>query len=639
MKQSLELAAPFSDHCVLQRDRPIRIWGWDLPARQVRVALLGETRLASASSTSGADGSFSCMLPALAAGGPYRLEVEGSSYIVLEDVLVGEVWLASGQSNMEWTVAQADYAEETIASANSARIRCLKMPRASAREAQVRAAASWEPLLRESVASVSAVAYAFACELERELGVPIGIIDAAYGGTRVEAWTSEAALGRELDLSAELRRFYPPAAEREALEAEYRARLLAWEKEQLPDDPGNRGEALGYAATDFDDSGWRSLMAPGTWQGAGMRFNGVVWYRRAVDVPAAWQGVAAILSLGVIDDFDHSYVNGALVGAHPKGTPEAYKIERRYRLAPGALRAGRNLIAVRVFDHFGEGGFLSPSHLLYLENAETGERIALAGEWRAGVEHEIPLVPGSVFATYPGPPDPLNLQNAPAGLFNGMLAPLIPLGLAGILFYQGESNVDEHASYARRFRALVRDLRTRFGQGQLPFLFAQLAAFEASPNWPRLREAQAQLLDEPETGMVCTLDIGARHDIHPRNKREVGRRFALLALNQCYGRAGLLAQGPALAKVRIQGDECSLEFRHADGLTTSDAEPPRGFELAAADGRFVTARARIEGKRVLLSSNDVREPVAVRYAFSDYPEVNLVNAAGLPALPFRSDGF
>jgi sialate O-acetylesterase len=294
-------------------------------------------------------------------------------------------------------------------------------------------------------------------------------------------------------------------------------------------------------------------------------------------------------------------------------------------------------VAVRVFDHFGGGGFAGPASEMFLECASRGERIPLAGPWRLAVEREIPLLPMSVFESLPPAPLALALQHAPGALFNGMLAPLIPYGLRGAIWYQGESNVDRHQEYRKLFVAFLRDLRTRWGQGQFPFYFVQLANFAASPTWPRLREAQAAADNEPETGMVVTLDVGDSNNIHPTNKQEVGRRLALWARARTYGEAALVCQGPRLERVSIEGSQVRVRFGSAAGLATADGRAPRAFTLAGPDGRHVAAQASIEAGDVLLSSPEVTRPCVVRYAFTDDPDVNLVNGAGLPAAPFRTD--
>jgi sialate O-acetylesterase len=379
------------------------------------------------------------------------------------------------------------------------------------------------------------------------------------------------------------------------------------------------------------------LSLPAFWQHHGLAFNGVVWFRRTFELTADLAAQDLELGLGAIDDFDHTYVNGTLVGSLPDGTPNAFQTQRRYRVPQSLLRPGKNVIAVRVFDRFGEGGFAGPANAMRLRGTRSPELgIPLNGSWRYDVEQRIPLVPGSVYETYPTPPLSLAREHAPAHLHNGMIAPVAPATLSGVLFYQGESDVETHATYAARLRALIADLRRRFRRADLPFLNVQLAGFRAWPAWALLREAQADALSEPHTGMVTALDVGEAFDVHPRDKQSVGYRLSLLARALVYGERELPHSGPVFERAKFEEEMCRLHFAHADGLRSRNPNELRGFELAADDGEFHPANAHIEGVSVILRSDRVRRPRAARHAFSDYPKVDLENAAGLPAFPFRT---
>jgi sialate O-acetylesterase len=628
------LASLFSDHAVLQAERACPVWGWDSPGQALTLRLGGE----EASTRAGADGRFELELPARAAGGPYTLEVEGSTRVSVEDVWFGEVWLASGQSNMEWRVAASHDAAREIAAAQLPLIRAFKVPPRPSATPELDCAGAWVPCSPESVGELSAVGYFFARELWRARGVPIGIIDATWGGTRIEAWASSEALAPLVpELEAQRAQLASELADLPALRARYERTLLDWQQSHMPVDAENAGFAQGWAAPEHPDADWLALDMPTFWQSHGMAFNGVVWFRRAVTLPSSWAGRELVLSLGALDDFDDSYFDGALVGRTPPGTLEAHRLLRRYAIPGERVRGGSHVLAVRVFDHFGGGGFAGPAGEMFIECPALGERIALHGPWRLRVEREIPLVPMSVFETLPPPPLALAQQNAPAALFCGMIAPLIPYALRGALWYQGESSVDQHRRYRALQVALIRDYRTRWRQGQFPFYYVQLANYAATAHWPRLREAQAQAASEPQTGMVVTFDIGNPNDIHPTNKQEVGRRLSLWARARVYGEPSLAHEGPTLAAVTIERSLARVRLANAAGLRTSDGHAPRGFTLAGADGRHVPASARIEGDEVLLSCADVPRPSAVRYAFVDTLAANLQNAAGLPAAPFRTD--
>lgn len=636
----LSLASPFSDHMVLNSGAGQPIWGWDRPGQRVSAWVEGAaTASEPVFTTALLDGSFRLTLPELAVGGPYRLCVSGSSEARVEDVLVGEVWLVSGQSNMEWPVSASADAEREIASANQTRIRMLKVAPTAASAPARRVAGAWRVTSPAEVGRFSAVGYYFARALQERLKVPIGIIDATWGGTPIHAWTSVEALRSTMpDVEQRLAALAAQAHRLPALRREYEATLAAWERRVFPADPGNLGVGLGYTELSFDDSSWKTMELPRFWQELGMAHNGVVWFRRTLDLPPALRGRDLELHLGAIDDFDHSYVNGELVGSHPDGTPGAFQLPRRYPIPARLTREGRLAVSVRVFDHFGQGGFVGPRSELFLSlpNAE-GERVPLSGSWRFHVEHALPLVPNEVFQSYPSPPELLAQHQQPAALFNGMLAPLVPFGLRGFLWYQGESDVERHSLYRARQIALIRDLRTRFGQGQLPFYFVQLAGFRATAEWPFLREAQAESLSEPETAMATAVDLGEPLDIHPKNKQEVGRRLANLALCRAYGCSDVACLGPTLARTQIAGAHVTVHFAHASGLRTRGGGSATGFELAGPDRVYHPAHAVLQGETAVVGSELVAAPVAVRYAFSDDPLGNLENAAGLPALPFRTD--
>jgi sialate O-acetylesterase len=643
------LSALFNNHMVLQRQRTNPVWGWDRPQQTITLRVerppSTEPIVSPVSVVAGPDGSWRIDCPELPAGGPYRVRLKGSSERTIEDVLVGEVWLASGQSNMEWNLSATDGAEADIAAAHLPQIRQAYVQHAATSEPQRNAQASWRVCSPESAGQFSAVGYHFARELHQRLGVPVGIINSSWGGTRVEAWTSVEALRPVMDVDTELARARNTDKPLAQLKSEYDARVAAWAKSVFPTDTGNEGEASGWATEACEPASWKPMNVPGAWQHQGLKHNGAIWFRRTVEIPAAWAGRDLELSLGVLDDFDCTYFNGQRVGAHPQGTPDAHLIARRYVVTGAVVKAGASEIAVRIFDHFGEGGFLGQPNALFLKPArispgDTAGLIPLAGRWLTRVERVLPLASNEIFKTHPAPPTALEVQNHPGALFNGMIAPLIPYGIRGAIWYQGESNVGSYASYHERFTAMIRDWRTRWGVGHFPFLFVQLANFRDTPGWAYLREAQARTLAEPATGMAVTIDIGDAGDIHPRNKRDVGSRMARIALADTYGVDGIVSSGPQLSRVEIAGKAARVFLTSAAGLRARDRGAAiKGFALAGADGKFHPAGARIEKDVVVLTSENVLHPIAVRYAWADDPDANLENEAGLPAAPFRTDGW
>lgn len=644
----LRLGFPFSSGMVLQRDRTNLIWGKDRAGQELEIALTSASERRTARTIADETGAFELSLPPLPAGGPYRLVVEGSSVVTIDDVLVGEVWLCSGQSNMEWPVSASSDADATIEAAGDPLLRVIKVRTQTAWEPSASASGSWEPASPEYVARFTAVGYSFARELREHLGVPVGIIDATWGGTTIAAWTSEAAL-RALDgtIDEKLATLRSQQPDEPRIRREFAEQMATWERASLPADPPHTGVDRGFASIDFDDSAWQSMNLPGLWQHRGMEFNGVVWFRRQVEIPAAWAGRELTLGLGNIDDFDHTYFNGELVGAHAKGTPAACTISRSYVVPAHLVKAGRAVVAVRVFDHVGEGGFLGPRREMTLapsdasgspSNGASPDAIALSGPWRLFAEYPIPLVPGSVWQTYPNPPLLLTPQHRPAALHNGMIAPVAPYGIRGVLWYQGESDVWRYAEYDRAQSALARDLRAHFRQGTLPFLFVELAGFEADGNWALFREAQQRATAEPGMALVTARDIGDANDIHPRNKREVGRRLALVAQKRVYG-LDVDATFPRFSRMEVDGGAARVWFDCAAPLTTPTGSAALvGFEIAGADGQYHSAEATLEWDHVLVQSLRVPHPVHVRYAFTDTGEGNLVSQSGLPALSFRTDG-
>jgi sialate O-acetylesterase len=636
MTEQLTLAATLGDHMVLQRGAPLVFRGAGTPGELVTLSWATERGLLEGEARVDALGSWRLTVGAQPAGGPYQLCFQCRETVWLSDVWVGELWLASGQSNMEWTVAQSAEAEQELALATEPRLRWLFVERRALREAAAEPRGEWRVVTPDTAPRMTAIGYAFARRLCAELNVAVGIVDASWGGTPLEAWSSHESLAPHLDLPGELAAWEGEERDLDVTRAAHAETLRAWERRYLVQDDSNRGQADGWHRA---EPSWDAptLSVPTLWQRHGLAFNGAVWFRRELMLPADWVSPSTLV-LGRIDDFDHTYVNGELVGSHPQGTPYSCDIERRYPVPAELLRAGRNVLTVRVFDHVGEGGFLDPPSRLYLESA-TGQRLLLAGPWQYRVERAVPLVPGSVWAEYPSTPRALRPQDRPASLFLGMIAPLLPLALRGVLWYQGEANVAQHAVYARRFAALVQDWQGRFtaaGDGAVWFLFAQLASFRASEDWALLREAQSRALSCAHTGMVVTLDIGDPDDIHPRNKREVGRRLALVALERAYGRQVGPTRGPLPTSIEFNGGAASVAYAGQAALGTTDGGAAvSGFELETADGAVHPLSAQLEGTSVRVLLPLGVEPRWLRYAFRDVPEINLVNVAGLPAEPFR----
>ena len=639
-RAEVRVPALIGDHMVVERGQPVKLWGTAAPGEVVRAALAGQRGETKAD----AAGRWKLALPALPAGGPYVLTIDASNKLAFSDVWSGEVWLASGQSNMELPLSRSAGAQEAAAGGCSGlRLFTVATTTAAAPKSDVDGA--WKGCDAETAAAFSAVAFHFGRDLHRSLGVPVGLIHASWGGTPAEAWTPREALLAEPALRPMIDA-YDEAANDPARQAEARRQLADWEAHNFQQDAGNKGEAKGYARPDLPAKGWAKMDLPRVWEDAGLAIDGAVWFRREIDIPAAWAGADLALSLGPLDDFDVTYWNGERVGATGADTPQYWSVPRHYTVPARLARAGRNVIAVRVFDHYGNGGFSGAAAQLTVGPAKSDAKggaapLLLAGAWLYKIEKGLkPIV--ADFGKRPRVPGPDDF-NSPSVIWNGMIAPLVPYPLAGVIWYQGESNASRAAQYRTLFPTLIRSWRAAHASPALPFLFVQLPGFESSPaplgqgEWAELREAQAAALQLPETGMAVTIDIGEAHDIHPKNKREVGRRLALQALALVY-KKDVIATGPMYRAAKRQGAAIRVRFTSvAGGLVTTDGAPPRGFLIAGADRIWHPADARIDGDFVVLTSPEVSEPLAIRYAWGNDPPNNLRSQADLPAAPFRSD--
>ena len=617
----VRLSEVFGEHMVLQRDRPLRIWGQATPGQSLTVELGGRTGTARA----GSDGRWRVQLAPLPAGGPHRLVVKGDETVALNDVLIGDLWLLGGQSNMEWPLEQTDTGPQEVASPQNQQLRHLRVPlRASVNPEAEIAPAPWVVAQPGRVAEFSAIGYHFAKQMQAVQGVPIGLINTAWGGSMLETWMSREAALRDPDLAPTVRTLPGDnAAFSAALGQRLLPRVVAWQK-GLPLDGA---DASGWSAAADIDANWPTLQAPGVWEGQGLAdVDGVVWMRKRIELSAAQAAGAAELHLAKVDDCDEVWVNGQKVGGQC-GWDQA----RHYALPAGLLRAGANWIAVRVTDNGGGGGIHGNAGDLRLDTA--AGPVPLAGAWRARVE-KLVAAGGPV------------ANNAPALGHNGLIAPLQGLSVRGVLWYQGEENSGRAAAYADGFKRLIQDWRGQFGDPKLPFFFVQLASWlplaDNKPDgngWAELRASQAAALALPHTGMATAIDVGDTVDIHPRNKRTVGQRLAGLAMHELGLRAAP-ATGPRLSGHQAKGGQFELRFdTTVGGLRTARAgEAPRGFYVAGADRRWVPAEARIDGDRIVLRSAAVTTPVAARYAWvNNASEANVVGGDGLPLPPLRTD--
>ena len=590
---------------VVQQESEVAFWGWAEPGEAIAVkASWGAT----AAATAGKDGRWKTQLATPRASEQrHKIEVKGKNALVLDDVLAGEVWLCGGQSNMEWAFAFGgvnDAAKERAA-ANDPLVRLFDVPNVIAAEPRDDCDARWVAVTPASVNEFSCVGWFFARELRRELGVPVGLVGVNWGGTVAQAWMRREAL-----------------APFERLQPELEALSSTWERWWALLDERDLGARNGWAAAEFDDSGWSDVTLPDAFVGL-ENVDGAVWYRRTLEtLPHEQVGKDVVLSLGAIDDMDQVFLDGKKIGGlevHGRWT-EA----RTYTLPAAAMTPGRHVIAVRVVDTGGGGGIAGgASGVVELGGVPLGDgwkrRLGCGGD-------ELPPLPGG------GQLHP----NLASVLWNGLVAPVVPFGVRGALWYQGESNRGRAAEYLALMKGLIGDWRAQFGRSEMPFLFVQIAPFDYDGSraaTAELRQAQFETLAVPHTGMVVTTDIGNAKDIHPGNKQEVGRRLALWALAETYVEEVGEWSGPLHESHAVEGDAIRVRFSHAEGLVAKGGAPT-DFELCGADGVWHAATATIDGATVVVRAAAVPKPTDVRFGFADSCTPNLFNAAGLPASPF-----
>ncbi len=632
-RAEVRLPSIIGDNMVLQQGVKVRIWGKATAGEKITVTFEKK----SVNTVADAQGRWQVWLGPLKAGGPSELTIKGDNVLTVKNVLVGEVWICSGQSNMEWALVNTVNGNEAVAQANYPEIRLFTVEHNTSTSQLDDVKGRWVVTKPEDAAGFSAVGYFFGREIHQQLKIPVGLINTSWGGTPAEAWTALEALRSSVELKPILDRYESSLNALPQTKAAYERALIEWEQKNLYVDGENKGEALGYANPAISTTDWSKMDLPKQFESAGLQLDGVVWFRKVVDVPASWAGKDLVLNLTAIDDYDVTYFNGTKIGSTGRETPNSYIVPRKYAVPGSLVRAGRNVIAVRVFDRAGEGGFGRGGEMSLRLNAN--DQIALRGDWDYKVE--LALEPKNPdWGTRPEPVGAAN-QNSPGVLYNAMLAPLMPFAIRGAIWYQGESNAGRAYQYRTLFPTMIRNWRSAWGY-DFPFYFVQLPNWRArqeapsESDWAELREAQAMTLREANTGMAIAIDVGEGEDLHPRNKLDVGRRLASLALANVYGKA-IVPSGPLFDRFVIEGNKVRISFKYGQGLKTRDGGPVKGFAIAGADRKFVWADARIEGDTVVVSSPAILKPAAVRYAWGDNPLVNLYNKAGLPASPFRTD--
>ncbi len=617
----IRLPVIFSDGMVLQRDTKFTIKGWGLPGEKVTLTFKGE----KFSAKTGKDGNWSLELPPQKAGGPFEMVFRGKNEIKVSNILFGDVWICSGQSNMVLPMERVKekYPEE-IASANYPQIRNFFVPTKTNLNgpSEDLPPGSWKEANPEDVLTFGAVAYFFARKLYSEFEVPIGLINASVGGTPIEAWISEEGFHEFTDVLETIEKNKDTA---------YVSSFRRPRGSFRPPPPKDKGmlERPKWYEESYDPKGWYNINIPGYWEDQGVRdLNGVVWYRREIEVPERMTGVPAKLFMGRIVDADEVYVNGKKVGNITYQYPP-----RRYEISADVLKPGKNTIVIRVTNNSGKGGFV-PDKPYYL--TANNQEIDLKGTWKYKV--------GEAFESrnFEGPF--FSAQNQPSSLYNAMVAPLTDQKIKGFIWYQGETNSWNPEPYFGYMKALISDWRSKWKNDELPFLYVQLANFmetdylPTESKWAELRFAQFKTLSVPNTAMAVAIDLGEWNDIHPLNKKDVGERLALGAFKLAYN-MDVVYSGPLYESANKEGNKIVVTFKSVgSGLITNDDEELRRFEIAGEDGKFVWARAKIIGNTVEVWNEEIENPVKVRYAWCDNPrDANLYNKEGLPASPFETE--
>lgn len=627
-----------SNGMVLQRDENLKIWGWANENEKISISFLNKNYETVADKS----GNWEVQIPKQKAGGPYQMTINGDNQIVIDDILFGDVWICSGQSNMELPITRVKVAYPgLVESSENDNIRhfAVNTTYEFNEQRQDFQTGDWKKATPENVEQFSAVGYFFAKSLYEKYQVPIGLIRIAVGGSPAEAWLSESTIKAKYPNFNTLLEKYKNKDTVASIIANDRAAVDNWNKNIDANDLGLLEEPK-WRDNDLDFKEWKTFTVPGLWEknpfiedaqesqlnvSGRAASSGVIWFKKEIQVTKEQLGKDNLLVLGVLVDRDEVFVNGKFVGSTGYQYPP-----RRYKVPSEVLKEGKNIITVRLVSNNGNGGFVPDKHYgLTLGN----DTIPLTGEWKYKVGYSSPRMPaGQVTFHY-----------QPSSLFNAMVSPLKNYGNKGVIWYQGESNTSNPKEYENSFADVILDWRKHFSDPKMPFLFVQLANFmeesdqPQESNWAETREVQRKTLRIPNTAMVVLTDAGEWNDIHPLDKKTVGDRLALAARNQAYGDKKVVYSGPALKSYKIKGNKFILQFDHVgSGLTTRDNEALQHFAIADESGKFHWAKAEIKGRNVIVWNDSISNPTRLRYGWSHNPlKANLYNKEGLPASPFE----
>ena len=627
LSAQLVLPSVFSDNMVLQRDIKIPVWGKAKPRSRVTVSFLNQKISVIADD----EGCWKVELaPVKANFNPQKMTIEtDNDKIVFKNVLVGDVWLCSGQSNMQFDLAHDKFVNKFAPTNTIQNIRYFSVWRFNFKPYECdNCFGEWNACAPDCTNKLSAVAFYFARALENKINAPIGLLEADYGGTRVEAWTDANTLRKWQHLKDELAPLlkFKNNKDFSYLKKMEKAKWFADLKKV------DKGFAENWMSPNINDANWKSIQNPIQWKNANLKnYSGTLWYRKKILIPEDWKNKNIVINIGPTLDYEITWLNGKEIGAFlmPFGNwyPHSYVVKK------GEFKTGENTIVVCVFGYSDNAGMLghSDSARVFPED-DIEKSIRLNGKWK--------IAKGCPADKYVKAPPSLTLNpNTLSLLFNSMIAPVIPYAIKGAIWYQGESNRANANQYTEMFTDMIKSWRAHWEQGDFPFYFVQIAPFnynDGATSAP-LQEAQRLALTLTNTGMAVTMDIGDLKDIHPTNKKDVGERLALWALAKTYGFKNIIYSGPLYKSYKIEGNKIIISFDYAEGLKTSDGAPPTFFEISGADGKFYPANAKINKDKIVLSADKVKKPVAARFAWIDTAQPNLCNKAGLPASPFRTN--
>lgn len=655
-RADVRLPAIISENMVLQRSEKVPIWGWASPGEEVTIEITGR----QAHARTDPDGRWKTSLDlSKSEAGPFELSVRGNNHLIVPNVVVGEVWVASGQSNMDFLLRDTIDAEKEIAGSANPLLRQFVVKKSATPEPREDCEGKWVSANPETSPFFTGVGFHFAKRIQQETGAPVGLINTAFGGTPSEAWTNKESLEKDPRLKAAVESQQERIASLPARRQEWAETFSQWLKQTGREDRRD-AESASFPTAEAAMENWAAITLPGAISNDTFPESGVVWLQKSLEIPANKAGKNLNMVLGVIEGFESVYWNGQLLTElTPQNFPGAGYVRQwgEYMIPAKQVKAGTNTLTVRIFSPVGP--------MKITGKLELGG-VDLSGQWKAKPEYSLPKLSREEAALVPAPPPLLPpAQGNACHLFNGMINPVIPYGIRGVIWYQGEANANRAAQYHTAFPLLISGWREKWGQGDFPFYFCQLAGFMGKNNkpgthpWAELREAQSSALALPHTGQAVTIDLGEAGDIHPRNKKDVGERLARIALARDYGK-DMVFSGPTFQSATLEKNAIRIRFSDTLGglkaaplpadfivssakgtsaplVRNSPESEVEGFAICGKDGGWFWADAKIEGDAVLVWSKQVPEPVAVRYGWAANPTCNLVNAEGLPASPFRTD--